>query len=199
MSYGTRRRVGTLGLMAPEMLSSMVERPPDDIVSSMGSPGSGGSAVGVPFSTALDVWAVGVVTYELLFGEHPFPGRVAEEVLARIREESIFPDGLSPDGEDFIKSILVCDPADRPSARELLKHPWITSNTAAARLSKSLGTGAGLSLPATFPPRLSTQRHHPSKSLEQVPLPEFGQVAPYAATIGEAILDAGFRHAVRGL
>ncbi len=34
------------------------------------------------------------------------------------------PEGLSPDLEELLRSVLVSDPAARPSVQQLLAHPW---------------------------------------------------------------------------
>jgi len=90
---------GTLAYIAPERLR-------------------GGDA-----SAASDVWAVGVLLWESLAGEHPFWGVPLPQVAAAIEAgaqsiSSIRPD-LSPALVDAISSALAVDPSRRPSAERL--------------------------------------------------------------------------------
>ena len=84
-----------------------------------------------PYIQAVDIWAIGVMAYELLFDECPFRGVDAIQVYNEIkhklkREETIFTGKtLSNEARHFIQGCLKKDPRDRPSAEKLLKHPWI--------------------------------------------------------------------------
>jgi hypothetical protein len=92
---------GTLAYIAPERLT-------------------GGDA-----STASDVWAVGVLLWESLAGEHPFWGVPLPQVAAAI--ESGAPPlaenrtDLPPAIADAVSSALTVDPARRPSAERLAR------------------------------------------------------------------------------
>ena len=90
---------GTLAYIAPERLT-------------------GGDA-----TAASDVWAVGVLLWEALAGEHPFWGVPLPQVAAAIEAgakpiELVRPD-LPPALTATISSALVVDPAKRPSAERL--------------------------------------------------------------------------------
>ncbi|EFJ19849.1 hypothetical protein SELMODRAFT_110007 [Selaginella moellendorffii] len=71
------------------------------------------------YTTAIDVWALGVITYELLRGYKQF----REIELFRAGE---FPDGcpLSDEAEDFICGM----PIERLTLDGVLEHPWIVEN-----------------------------------------------------------------------
>ncbi|CAI4051354.1 hypothetical protein N7582_005179 [Saccharomyces uvarum] len=81
-----------------------------------------------------DIWSVGVITYTLLCGYSPF---IAESVEGFMEEctASRYPvtfhmpywDNISVDAKRFILKALILNPADRPTATELLDDPWITS------------------------------------------------------------------------
>eukprot|EP00090_Calanus_glacialis_P017073 TRINITY_DN26683_c0_g1_i1.p1 TRINITY_DN26683_c0_g1~~TRINITY_DN26683_c0_g1_i1.p1 ORF type:complete len:316 (+),score=110.29 TRINITY_DN26683_c0_g1_i1:29-949(+) len=85
-----------------------------------------------PISTCSDIWSVGVITYVLLSGLSPFLGDSNMQTFNNITslrftfEEDEF-DPVSSLAKDFIQKLLVLSPADRLSATEALKHPWITS------------------------------------------------------------------------
>lgn len=40
------------------------------------------------------------------------------------RVDYVLPEGLSQTCQDFLASMLVADPAQRPSVSQLLHHPW---------------------------------------------------------------------------
>lgn len=81
-----------------------------------------------------DIWSIGVITYTLLCGYSPF---IAESVEGFMEEctASRYPvtfhmpywDNISIDAKRFILKALRLNPADRPTATELLDDPWITS------------------------------------------------------------------------
>ena len=84
------------------------------------------------YTHAVDIWSIGVLAYALLSAKAPFAGRNDQELFDKIQhcgEELKF---ASPDfdnvlemAKDFIRHLLVIDEARRPTARELLNHPWM--------------------------------------------------------------------------
>ncbi|KAK8840101.1 hypothetical protein M9Y10_031038 [Tritrichomonas musculus] len=80
-------------------------------------------------TSKVDIWAVGVCTFFMLTGRQPFEGRTRESTVNKIlRSDYRFPQNLHISGEakDFIKKIFRVDPYMRPSATELLSHPFLT-------------------------------------------------------------------------
>lgn len=83
-----------------------------------------------------DVWAAGVMAHQLLTGRFPFDDKTnpVSPSLSKIWK-SILTDkvdfnrshwaGISDDAKDFVKMLLNKDPAQRPTAKEALKHPWL--------------------------------------------------------------------------
>ncbi|KAI0818273.1 Pkinase-domain-containing protein [Xylaria sp. FL0064] len=99
---------GTPDYMAPEMFSPTQEH-----------------------TKAVDQWALGVLTYELLTGEHPFRGSEPDDPSTRIINGDMRPicaDWVSQEAKNFIKALLVVDPSERLPLRNVLTHPWITNN-----------------------------------------------------------------------
>lgn len=75
--------------------------------------------------TAVDVWALGVLLYELLAGDKPFRGDYEQAVLYAILNEEPEPvETVRPDVPESVAEIigrcLRKDAADRPSAKEIL-------------------------------------------------------------------------------
>ncbi|KAJ6639610.1 Ribosomal protein S6 kinase alpha-5, partial [Pseudolycoriella hygida] len=72
--------------------------------------------------TATDMWSLGVLAYHVLTLEFPF-GENEKRAPERIINDDPIIEGLSLEMTDFILTLLVKDPAKRPSAKEVKKHP----------------------------------------------------------------------------
>lgn len=81
------------------------------------------------YDESIDVWALGVLTYELITKCSPFSSaykRNDEEVIKRISSANfIIPSNLREESKEFIKYLLQKDPTKRPSLREIFFHPFI--------------------------------------------------------------------------
>jgi len=83
------------------------------------------------YATECDIWSLGVITFFMLSGTLPFPGRNDDEKEERIRSEKLPPltgkhwTDVSNEAKDFIKMMLVPSPRKRLDGRKALKHPWI--------------------------------------------------------------------------
>ncbi|KAJ6597492.1 kinase-like domain-containing protein [Mycena vulgaris] len=82
---------------------------------------------------AVDVWAMGVVTYFLLAGYTPFDrDRPELETKAIIAGDYKFEPAeywadISDTARDFVRACLTHDPQDRPTAAKALAHPWLSA------------------------------------------------------------------------
>ena len=60
-----------------------------------------------------DLWAVGVILYQLLAGKSPFEDKGAYQVYNNIVSGEVeYPEEFSPEAKDFISRILMRDPND---------------------------------------------------------------------------------------
>lgn len=81
------------------------------------------------YDAKADIWSVGVILYEALYGRAPYASPSLEELLVRIKEDR--PVSLpaertvSRDCRDFLTRCLQRHPADRLSFDELGEHPFL--------------------------------------------------------------------------
>ncbi len=83
---------------------------------------------------SLDLWALGVLLYEMLIGKAPFasPEYINDSRLAkRIIESNIlnhkinFPSTLNADAKDLIKKLLNPNPSLWPTIKDIQNHPFM--------------------------------------------------------------------------
>ncbi|KAI7906123.1 kinase-like domain-containing protein [Cokeromyces recurvatus] len=85
------------------------------------------------YGSAIDMWAVGVITYTLLCGYQPFQAEDQVELIdeithARYDFHERYWRNISIDAKNFIRALLVLDDKKRLTATEALNHKWMTSN-----------------------------------------------------------------------
>ena len=67
-------------------------------------------------TAAIDVWAMGIMFFSMVFGYLPFHNSNEKELIKSIRNDKVkFPTGIpiTPGGKDLIKSMLEKDPKKR--------------------------------------------------------------------------------------
>jgi serine/threonine protein kinase len=77
-------------------------------------------------STKIDIWALGILLYELVHGFAPFPGKSMASVENKIFQGRIkFDPNLSKESQALVKKILRINPENRPVITEILEDPWV--------------------------------------------------------------------------
>eukprot|EP00039_Didymoeca_costata_P030096 m.27878 g.27878 ORF g.27878 m.27878 type:complete len:611 (+) comp7947_c0_seq2:351-2183(+) len=102
------------GMMMDTFCGSMVYSSPEVLLQ---EPYSGPKA---------DVWSLGVVLYMLLTGRLPFQEVNDSETLIKILEANYStPESISYECSDLLRNILVRDPEQRLSMKEVSEHAWL--------------------------------------------------------------------------
>ena len=105
-STRTKSFLGTQGYLAPEMMD------PNG------------------YTNAVDMWALGVCVYAILSGYLPFDDDLDEEEPSFTLQ---FPEEqwkkVSDEAKDFIRKLLVVNPANRLTSDRLNRHPWLAKRT----------------------------------------------------------------------
>eukprot|EP00331_Platyophrya_macrostoma_P017306 CAMPEP_0176466452 /NCGR_PEP_ID=MMETSP0127-20121128/37899_1 /TAXON_ID=938130 /ORGANISM="Platyophrya macrostoma, Strain WH" /LENGTH=495 /DNA_ID=CAMNT_0017859619 /DNA_START=33 /DNA_END=1515 /DNA_ORIENTATION=+ len=90
------------------------------------------------YNEKCDVWSCGVIMYIMLCGYPPFHGDSDDDILKKIQSGKFQFEGpsyakvwtkISPDAKEVITQMLTLDYTKRPSALEVLQHPWIQKNS----------------------------------------------------------------------
>ncbi|XP_039172646.1 mitogen-activated protein kinase kinase kinase 1-like [Eucalyptus grandis] len=79
------------------------------------------------YGSAADIWSLGCTVLEMLTRQPPYSGFEPVQALFRIGkgEPPPIPDSLSKNARDFILRCLQVNPNNRPSAAQLLYHPFV--------------------------------------------------------------------------
>lgn len=79
----------------------------------------------VPYSYPVDIWALGILTYEMILGTTPFYHENNSRMLSKIvSNDPEFPPGLDIRIVDFIQKMLTKDQHKRPKFSEMMSHPF---------------------------------------------------------------------------
>lgn len=92
--------------------------------------------LGDEYDESVDIWALGVILYEMLSRENPF--RITcQEQLGRILDAPVtFSEGLSSAARELIEGCLSKRAHHRPNIRELMLHEFVLRGVAAEELKR---------------------------------------------------------------
>lgn len=84
---------------------------------------------GKKYKTNIDVWSLGIMALEMVEGEPPYMGEPMLKALYMIAKDGRppfkDPNSISPELRDFIEKCTIMDPAERPTAAQMLQHPFL--------------------------------------------------------------------------
>ena len=108
-------QVGTPDYVAPEVMDCQAKMRQGDSATSAGG-----------YGCSVDVWAVGVLAWELIGGKAPFSAKTIDQIKQNVVEGNTcrMPD-CSGECKAFIQACMCRDARKRPSALSLLSHAWL--------------------------------------------------------------------------
>ncbi|CAF9917356.1 spindle assembly checkpoint kinase [Imshaugia aleurites] len=105
------------------------------------------------YNEKVDLWSLGVLTYEFLVGEAPFEDTPVMTQRRIARGEMTVPKFVSSEARDLIERLLVLDPEKRIPLTEVQKHPWIVKHCIKGEKATQRSSGSKeikLTIPATI-------------------------------------------------
>ncbi|RSM03833.1 hypothetical protein CDV31_010299 [Fusarium ambrosium] len=122
-STSLRTIIGTEPYLAPELQNIFAPSDREDLEGEDDPDSS--EAPG--YSLAVDMWALGAITFRIITGRVPFPSPVGRKLSRYVAHGGSFPPDelLSSECMSFIVSAMSRSPRDRPSAAKALRDPWI--------------------------------------------------------------------------
>jgi serine/threonine-protein kinase ULK/ATG1 len=77
-----------------------------------------------------DLWSIGVVYYQMIYGKYPYLGMNDYDILKKIKNNR--PDfsavQISKEARDFIDKCLTVNPKDRIKWKSVYEHPLLAKN-----------------------------------------------------------------------
>ncbi|KAF1865655.1 hypothetical protein Lal_00005032 [Lupinus albus] len=91
---------------------------------------------------SVDIWSLGILCYEFLYGVPPFEAKEHSDTYRRIVQVDLkFPPKpiVSSVAKDLISQMLVKDSTQRLPLHKLLEHPWIVQNAEPSEMLQTIG------------------------------------------------------------
>ncbi|THH17820.1 hypothetical protein EW146_g3073 [Bondarzewia mesenterica] len=91
------------------------------------------------YTKKADIWSVGCLVVEMFTGEHPYPQLNQMQAIFKIGSSAkpTIPSDISAEAHSFLDLCFELDHEARPSAGQLLRHPWITKKPGGKSSAKS--------------------------------------------------------------
>ncbi|KAG1621894.1 hypothetical protein G6F46_001272 [Rhizopus delemar] len=82
------------------------------------------------YSAKIDIWSLGCTVLEMLTGTHPWMHLTSLAALYAIgnHKSPEIPSHISAEAKDFLEQCFKIKPEDRPTAKELLRHPFVQND-----------------------------------------------------------------------
>ncbi|CAN6278842.1 unnamed protein product [Urochloa humidicola] len=130
------------------------------------------------YSLEVDIWSLGCTVIEMGTGRHPWhPHEDVPAMFKIVNTKAIpeIPESFSKEGKDFLSLCLKRDPAQRPSATQLLGHPFVQDHQT-LRVTKCNITQLrnGLSLPVEACHKKFNKETSSKRSINIAPLRTIG-------------------------
>ena len=110
MESTSTKMIGSFLTMAPEVMQIFGDSEDDD-----------------RYSSKVDLWSIGIVFYEMLFGQSPFYGSYPAQMIQSMRNGSghnlALPKKVHPQIESLLKGLIQFNPKARISWEDFFKHP----------------------------------------------------------------------------
>ncbi|OHS96005.1 AGC family protein kinase [Tritrichomonas foetus] len=128
-----------------------------------------------PYGPEIDWWAVGILTYELLYGQTPFFNQNKAKMFQSIRSDRPrFPRKVEQSTVDFISMLLEKDPANRATFEKIKVHPFFNGMAFEDVLAKKYK-------PAFVPPSNGVVGNFDTEFTMENPLDSLATPTPTAA------------------
>lgn len=103
---------GTIFWMAPEVIDSIVEDKKQG------------------YSAKIDIWSLGCVVLEMFAGKRPWSNEAVVSAIYKIGKTKLSPPipqdiEMTDESRDFINKCFTINPEERPTAEDLLNHPFV--------------------------------------------------------------------------
>ena len=84
-----------------------------------------------PYGKEVDMWSIGVILYILLSGMIPFDSNCNKDLYNKIKKGEYSLDiepweNVSDSAKDLVRKLLIVNPAERFTAKDVLQHQWVT-------------------------------------------------------------------------
>ncbi|KAL6880514.1 hypothetical protein ACP4OV_012079 [Aristida adscensionis] len=82
------------------------------------------------YDLAVDIWSLGCTIIEMFDGKPPWSDLEGPAAMFKVlHKDPPIPENLSNEGKDFLQCCFKRNPAERPTANELLDHPFIRNSS----------------------------------------------------------------------